>query len=267
MLQVTFRLLILSVFFTFSLHAETLNVKVCFLDIGFGKYSNKEMTGIWQRKIVRALEKSNGKIIPVFSPRERCVVQIKEKSVDAIIAAHSKEHETLVDYPMNSKNEADKSKKIGVIKYFAYKHRNSKVQWDGKKISHLGPKKVGVQRGLYSRPIFESSGIPSFEEVNTITQGIEKVSYQRNELFIAEELQGDIALSGLKVPNVVKLPKPFLQDELYVAFTKNFYEKNQKFVKQFWNELGKLRYEKEFYDAFFDPDSELENNINLTYQN
>lgn len=227
-------------FFTNTYADETVvKVRVCFLDIGFGKYSNKELTGIWQKKIIQALEKNNGKLVPVFTPRERCVVQIKENNVDAIIAAYSKEHLSLVEFPTNIKKEEDKKKKIGAIKYFIYKHRDSKTQWDGKTLSFLGSKKVGVQRGLYSRTVFENSGVKAFEEVNTVHQGIEKVSYQRNELFIVEELQGDSALQRLKNQNVVKLSKPFFQDELYVAFTKSFYQKHSKFVQHFWNELEK----------------------------
>ena len=243
------------IFFTSHSFASVQVVKVCFLDIGFGKYSNRELTGLWQKKIIYALKKSNGKLEPSFTPRERCVNDLKTNSVNAIIAAYSSEHTSFITFPTDKKNEPDKTKLIGSVKYYIYKHKDSAVEWDGKLLNNNTKKNVGVQRWLYSKQIFENKGILKFEEVNTVEQGIEKVSHQRNEVFIAEELQADKAVERLKNKNVVKIPTPFYQYDLYVAFTKKFYEEKTAFVETFWKELAKLNSHKDFQETSIDLNS------------
>ena len=54
---------------------------------------------------------------------------------------------------------------------------------------------------------------------------------------------------------MVKIPTPFYQYELYVAFTKKFYEEKTAFVVTFWKELAKLNSHKEFQETSIDLNS------------
>lgn len=242
-----------------------LTVKVCFLDIGFGKFTNKSLTGVWQKKIIRALENTNTTLAPVFSPRERCLNALLDNQVDAVLAGYSKERSQIGVFPMKQKNMTDSKKRVGQVNYSIYRLKTNSVDWDGQKFHNLKTKNIGVQRGINSKYLLAKHGISDYEEVNAISQGIAKVSYGRNEIFIGEEYQSDLALADLRITNINKIPKPFYQDMVYVIFSKNFYQKNKKFSEKFWNELEKLHKLKEFSDAYNDNFS-FELNHNLSYQ-
>lgn len=225
-------------------------VHFCFLDIGFGKFTNKTLTGIWQRKIIHSLEKTGAKIHVTFAPRERCLNSLLLNQVDAIVAGYSHERSLIGVFPTNvGSSKVDSSKRVGQVNYSIYKLKSSLIDWDGQNFYNLTTKKIGTQRGINTKHILNKAGISDFEEVNSISQGITKVAYGRNEIFIGEEYQSDLALKELHITAVTKISKPFYQDNVYVLFSKQFFQKNEKFSKKFWNKIEKVRNSNEYTDT------------------
>lgn len=207
-------------------------MRFCFLQSGFGDYTTHEGNGIWQERIKKILDDNKINYIFYYAPRSRCLHDLKTNTGHALIAAPTPERMKYMSYPRDKNGHLDEGAILDEVFYMLYKRIGPKINWDGKKLTGQGPKKVLYQRGLQIAWDLQQKKIDSIQGVETIHQILQMLELGRSEAAIIPKSQ----LSKLiKIPkNISEDPTPVLITKIYLAFAQDFAQSNSDTVEKIW---------------------------------
>ncbi len=237
--------LFILIYFSITAHSHALppsNLRICALESGFGDFTNTQGTGIWQQTVKAAAKELNINIYFEYAPRERCLFKAKKGDVDAVFAAFTKDRDSYLRFPRKKNQEEDISKIVGTVFFKIYKKRNSNIDWNGKEFINLGTRTVGVQRGLQVASILKEKNIETEGDiVTTPEQNLIKLSRDRIVAAAIEETQADKVIKDQNYSDIVKVPTTFSKSDVHLAFSQNYYEKNQVLAEKIWLQLKAKR--------------------------
>ncbi|MGI0116261.1 substrate-binding periplasmic protein [Zooshikella sp. RANM57] len=215
-------------------------------------------------QIIRHLaQKYHFKVIHVRSPWKRCLMQLKQNSVDA--SFHSVYQAKRLEfgvYPFKN-GHIDVSRKMISNSYHLFKLKDASVTWNGHSFQNLnGP--LGATLGFSIVDTLNEMGIDVVEDF----------SLERLLLRVKKEhLAGFIGFYTIAKPlleeddrfkDIVMEPIPIETIPMYLMFSKQMQINYPTFVEQLWNELSVIHEQGLYrqwmqsyfdYDACSDPDS------------
>ncbi|MDD4973643.1 MAG: hypothetical protein PHY93_04795 [Bacteriovorax sp.] len=216
--------------------AEKIPFRVCKIDKDFIPFINMKGTGIWQKKIKKAI-----KVLPLElqfhdAPRRRCFLEAEQNSAtDAVVIGYRVNY---LSYPMKNATETDRDAGLGVVSLVVVVHKDSKIKWNGERFENLGDEIVGSQLGYLVNEKLDSMGVHN-EEVPTAEKNIEKINKGRIEVAIMAREDFLLLKKKNHLKNVVALPIPFQENDVYLGVSTPYYQKNKKYVDAIWANLKK----------------------------
>lgn len=235
-------IVILSALLFWSDSTFALDLRICNIDSGFGKYSRPDMKGTWQIKLKEALKLIDANAIFHFMPRKRCLLEVEQNDTDAIFSTVNTNRLPFLVYPKTSSGDFDNAKSLDKIVFKIFKLNQEKLDWNGSKFTQVENKIIGVQRGIYAADLLPQYISNSPELLTSNDQLFSMLQLKRLNAIIVESSQADEYFT--QNPNlkrrVLAIKTPFNESYVYLAFSKKFYEKNPKIAEDIWNQLAKL---------------------------
>lgn len=189
-------------------------------------------------KIKNIANKYNIKVTFKGLPWNRSLLMLEKGMIDGVINASYKKNRTLfANYPMIN-DLPDSSKRLNDgDSYYIYRHKNSKLQWDGKKFHGSGSvatvDRYAVIDDLKKHPnitikIFTSNT----DIIRKLVRG--KLDSYAGNTPVTNRLLNDFpALSK----NIIKDPIPIRKKEYFLIFSKKTYPQKIKEMQLIWQGL------------------------------
>lgn len=223
-----------------SYSAEKVPLRICKIDSDFNPFTNLKGTGIWQKKLKKAVQDLPVDLKFHEAPRKRCLFEAKQNLVtDAIVVGVTEKTKTYLSFPMKSADEIDRDAVLGVVHLIVVVRKDSKVKWDGKKFKNLGKGIIGIQHGFQVEERLDSMGVKK-EEIPTVEKNFEKIAMGRIAGAIVIKEQFALFKNKNRFSNIIELPIPFQKSDMYLGVSTPFYQKNKKIVEAVWANLKKV---------------------------
>ena len=185
---------------------------------------------------------TNVQIQFVREPWKRCLNDLKQGKVDALIARYSSKRELFAKYPKNSSNKLDNSRAISSTATCFIHKKNVPIKWDGKNLLVDLPQGISVPRGYSLVDDLKMKGFQIYETTSV---------KQAHELLFKGRV--GISLSDCKHKELpadyVENKKPLVENYGYLVFSQQFYSLYPNLAEDLWNQLMKID-DKLFYSKY-----------------
>lgn len=214
-------------------------------------FPNKD--GTVQVLINMAAEQSGIKIKYEPMPIAKCVEELRQGNVQASAAmGFTPLNASVAAFPMK-KTEADTARSVGTARSLVYRLSGSKVGWDGSHFSEIKHPLLFASGSSVFAEKAKALKIPYDDLTATFAKNLLKLQAGQGDAVIGFEHEGKLRLE--EPGNVGKfeaLPAPFTEAYYYMAFSKQYYEKNEAQVESLWNAVGKLKNSAAYQNAVKD---------------
>lgn len=169
-------------------------------------------------------------------PWKRCISGMEKGKVDGIFNASFKEKRLKFGrYPMQG-GKVDPSRRIATTAYVLYKHKDSKVKWDGKTLTVPAGKKIGATLGYSIIDDLKKLGA-EVDPTKDYTVDLKKVNMGRNPACCQLEISSDFYLNSHRseFPNIEKVSPPLKVKPYYLMLSHQFAKKNPKLAEKIWD--------------------------------
>ena len=177
-------------------------------------------------------------------PWNRCLRELAAGKVDAIFnASFKKDRLKLGAYPMQE-GKPDKSRRITTLSYSLYKLKDSKLDWDGQKISHLNGN-IGAPAGYSIIDDLKRMDVP-VDEGQTTQINLLKLKHTRVAAVAAQDVTADSILQkqAALFKDIVKLKPPLVSKPYYMMISHQFMQNHPGLAEKIWDTLARIRKEK-----------------------
>jgi len=237
------------IFFTDALYADENIIRLGYSDAEAYPYQIRDDNnppGIAFEIISEAAKQCGIKIIYVRLPNKRIQHSLQEGNViDGAFMFSYDESRTLYGVYPAVKGKPDGSRKIATLSYYIYRKKGSALNWDGKNFTGIdttGEKdKIGANSGYSVVNDLLKKGLPVDDGSKTTEQNFLKLQTGRIAGFAHQDLVADNYLLSKKITDIEKLPKPFIQKNYFLMFSRHYYEKNSLNAEKLWDKIGKIR--------------------------
>lgn len=219
--------------------------------------------GISLQIIQHLAEKYHFNVVHVRSPWKRCLMQLKQNSIDATFhSVYLQKRLEFGVYPFKN-GQIDTTRKMISNSFHLFKLKDAPITWDGVAFENLnGP--LGATLGFSIVDTLNNMGIDVVEDFSQ-----EKLLLRVKK----EHLAGFVGFYTIAKPllekddrfkDIVMEPIPVETIPMYLMFSKQMQTKYPTFVEEIWNELGDIHSKGLYrqwmqsyfdYDACSDPDS------------
>lgn len=209
---------------------------------GPGNIINNKYPGI-EIELYRLIAKElNIKINFVRAPWTRCLHELKNTKIDALFPASFKKKRTkFANYPMNGVL-VDKNKKLRNENYVLYTLNNSKIKWNGKKITNLhGP--IGVTKDWSISSDLKKMNISTLPSKSP-RNNLKKLLMNRVAGVASIESIFDKHINNNK--NIKKNYPPLKTKEYYLIFSKKFYNNYPDLAEKIWSKIVSTKKTKKY---------------------
>jgi polar amino acid transport system substrate-binding protein len=195
-------------------------------------------------EIVQKLDEmlSNVQIQFVREPWKRCLNDLKQGKVDALIARHSSGREAFAKYPRTAKNELDNARAISSTATCFIHKKNVPIHWNGDELLVDLPQGISVPRGYSLVEDLKKKGFQIYETASV---------KQAHELLFKGRV--GISLSDCQHKNLpadyVENKVPLVENYGYLVFSHQFYSLYPNLAEDLWNQLKKID-GKVFYNKY-----------------
>lgn len=234
-----------------ALAADVLHVCVSVQPYPPFMYPNKN--GTVQVLINMAAEQSGVNIKYDPMPLAKCVEELHQGNVQASAAmGYTPLNASVAMFPMK-KGEADSARSVGTARSFVYRLAGSKVNWDGTHFSELKHPLLFASGSTVFAEKAKALKIPYSDLTATFGKNLAKLLAGQGDAVIGFELEGKMRME--EPGNVGKfevLPVPFTEAHYYLAFSKQYYEKNEAQAESLWAAVAKLKNAPAYQNAIKD---------------
>ncbi|WP_229429227.1 ABC transporter substrate-binding protein [Massilia sp. ST3] len=172
-------------------------------------------------------------------PWKRCLEQLKSNQVGGAFAvSFNRERMDLGAYPGGP--NADPAKRMHVDRYVLVRRRGSRLEWDGKRFTHLDGK-IGVQLGYSVGDFLRAQHVP-------VDEGSQR-SDELAQKLIAGRLAG-AALGGGDAKRLMRgplaarlevLPVPLIEKPYYLVLSHAFVANQPQLAARLWDAVEQAR--------------------------
>jgi len=171
-------------------------------------------------------------------PWKRCLAELGEGKVDAIVASFHADRTGLGAYPMKD-GQPDASLRFSRTRLYFYKLKTSPLAWDGTALKNLeGP--VGAQFGYSVVADLQKKGI----EVSTSYSALinfRNLAQKRLAAVAAHEDTGKSLLKRQEFVEIVAVEPPISSKDYYLVLSHQFVQRNPERAKRIWQAAAAIR--------------------------
>lgn len=180
----------------------------------------------------------NLKVQLVRMPWKRCLVQLQEGNVDAVVDSFKPERMQNGVFPTKA-GKPDVKLAIDVRAYYLFKRADTALFWDGVRLSGADGA-VGVPRG-YS--IIDDLARLGVRVEETRSSGTDFRKLQLNRLIAVATLEkvGAYYVKHAPAGTLVKVAPPLASKEYYLIFSHQFFAKHEELSASIWRHLVQIR--------------------------
>jgi polar amino acid transport system substrate-binding protein len=227
--------------------APARTLEVCVSDTGGAplSYPNREGQGQYLLRVAAARLGDEVKFI--VEPRRRCLDNVEHGRYQVLLlASYTPEHEHFA-FPMMRDGQLDATRAIGGIDNYVIKVKGSTVTWDGRTL------------GGFNHPILVMNGrrtvhdhllelqLPANDSPNHPESIAEMLLSERGDAAILTEREWKALQADPRVAQHLEaLTPPFLHDDLYCVFNRQFAAENADYVETVWSEFEQIRATREW---------------------
>jgi polar amino acid transport system substrate-binding protein len=151
---------------------------------------------------------------------------------------YSPEMAVTLAYPMDGAMP-DRFRRAGTLSYVIYVPQNSTLQWDGKQFAYLnGP--VSVNFGEAIANDLREIGVRVVEAYSS-QEAMRNLMRGRIAAYVTLAENGDNAIERAGLDGIKQLQIPFLSEDYFLVFNRDFYTKNATLAEKLWDEIGANR--------------------------
>jgi len=206
----------------------------------------KDPPGIAFEIISEAAKKTGIKVIFIALPNKRVQTSLMEGTLidGAFMFSYSRERTLNGVYP-EIKGVPDGRRRIATLSYYIYKKKGSPLNWDGKSFSGIDKSdirnSIGANTGYSVVNDLKKMGVHVDDGSRTTKQNFLKLQSGRIIGFAHQDLVADNYLLLNNIPDIEKLPRPFIQKNYFLMISRQYYSKNRQTAERLWNEIGQIR--------------------------
>ncbi len=196
-------------------------------------------------EMVKLLEKKLPNLVVNLRrfPWRRCLISLKEGKSDGIFNASFKPSRMEIGrYPWRG-GKVDTRRRLTIIRYSLYKHKQSKLGWDGKTFSNLAGK-IGAPRAYSIVGDLEKMGV-GVEESPWTKNDFKKLVRHRVAGVAAQDVTGDFLLEQHRqeFESIVKVSPPLKVKPYYLMLSHQFVNRHPELAEQIWDAIAQIREE------------------------
>lgn len=178
------------------------------------------------------------KVQLVRMPWKRCLVQLQEGNVDAVVGSFKPERMQNGVFPMKA-GKPDVKLAIDVRAYYLFKRSDTAFTWDGERLSGLDGA-VGAPRGYSIIDDLARLGV-RVEETRSSGTDFRKLQINRLSAVATLEKVGDYYVRQAPAGFFVKVQPPLASKEYYLIFSHQFFTKHEDLSATIWRLLVQIR--------------------------
>lgn len=221
--------------------AQDKTIKICVDDIAHAPYSFPDRDGFAQSEVRSFFARAGWAVSYVARPLVRCRADAKAGSIDAFLGlAYVPNNTALFSFP-EIHGRPDTRKAIGRWRARLVKRSGSMVRWDGTYVTQI-TRPVLLATGVASmRNWARSMSLPFDDGARSPTRNLEKLIRFRGDAAILWEHDGAAALADEQFAGkVVFEGPPVFELPLYLAFSHQFYARENDISLRIWSDFSKL---------------------------
>ncbi len=171
-------------------------------------------------------------------PWKRCLVQLQDGEVDALVASFKPERMQAGVYPMKNA-QPDAALAIDVRAFYLYKAADSALDWDGQQFTSLaGP--IGAPLGYAIVEDLQKKGANVAQSRSTATD-FQKLVLGRLAGVAAFERVGDFHMRKAKPGTVLRVGTVLATKEYYLIVSHQFMRRHPALAPALWRGLARIR--------------------------
>ena len=172
----------------------------------------------------------------------RCLEDIKSNKVDALLTSlWTKQRDEIAVFPKTKEGKPDRDLYLLKAHYKIFTHVDSKLTWDGDKLSNLAEGIGAPDSYIASKKLLEMKALKT-TDIILVDQAYDLITKRRLDGYVVLQEVGDIILKDYPKKELIKkLEKDFLTDYLYIPVSKGFNKNHPEITKTFFQELSKSR--------------------------
>ena len=169
-------------------------------------------------------------------PWKRCISNMEKGKVVGIFNASFKEKRLKFgQYPWKN-GKVDPSRRIATTAYVLYKHKDSKIKWDGKTLVVPAGKSIGATLGYSIIDDLKKLGAKT-DPTKDYMIDLKKVNMNRIPGCVELEISSDFYLNKnrAKFPNIEKVSPPIKVKPYYLMLSHQFIKADPKLSEKIWD--------------------------------
>lgn len=194
-------------------------------------------------EILQQLDKDTPSVTFTYvrMPWKRCLKEIKQGKVDAVIGRFTPERQKFSVFPITDE-QPDPKRAFSVASGCLVYNNNHNIKWDGKTITLPKLLTMALPRGYSSIERYKNMGFDVY-----VVDSLQKAQ----ELLLNDKVDASIAHCGRKdFPKHITInPLPINSSYGYLVFSKQFYAAEKEKIDILWKNLSKID-KQSFYDKY-----------------
>ncbi|MES2127869.1 MAG: hypothetical protein V4463_11410 [Pseudomonadota bacterium] len=220
--------------------SEGLPLRVCVSDQAAAPFTYPDREGLSHRTIRAAASKLQQAVLFEVKPRKRCLAEAQAGQVDALaMAGSTRELTATLAYPMRG-DAIDPQRGFGPYQAYLVRYRGATLEWNGQQITGaslpvLYP--AGMTAAHEKLQALGVDGNGSFKSAKDM--GMLLLNRRAQAIVLREADALAVARDGAMRDQLELMQPAFFSINIYVPFSRNYYEAHREFVEKFWDELGR----------------------------
>lgn len=220
---------------------ERVRMRMCAMDVDYPPFARVDGSGTLQYLVFQAARGMKLEIERHIAPRRRCLEELKSGQSDAMASAYAPQRTDIAVFPMAG-GKIDASMAMGVMNYYVYRRKGSSVDWDGRRFSGLGDKKVGVQSGfIYVIERLQQLGVSYDDGAKALEPNLAKLAAGRLDAVVGMMEEADRAIARNYPGQVERTGKVFEQTPVYLMVSRQFHARHPQLVERYWEAIRQYR--------------------------
>lgn len=216
-------------------------IRMCAMDVDYPPFARVDGSGTMQYLVFQAAKGIGLGVDRHVAPRRRCLEELKAGISDAMASAYAPQRTDIAVFPMAG-GAIDASMALGVMNYYVYRRKGSTLDWDGRRFSALGDKKVGVQSGfIYVIERLQQLGVPFDDGAKALEPNLAKLAAGRVDAVVGMMEEADGLVARHYPGQIERTSKVFEQTPVYLMVSRQFHAQHPQLVERYWEAIRQYR--------------------------
>lgn len=216
-------------------------MRMCAMDVDYPPFAKVDGTGTLQYLVFQAAKGLNITLERHVAPRRRCLEEIKAGISDAMASAYAPQREDIAVFP-KAEGSIDASMALGVMTYYVYRRKDSPLDWDGRRFTQLGDKKIGVQSGfVFITDRLQQLNVRYDDGAKALDPTMAKLAAGRVAGVVGMMEEADRLIARRYRGQMERTSRVFEQTPVYLMVSRQFYGQHPQLVERYWAAMRDYR--------------------------